>query len=193
MKKQCARLRLCGYVATWLCGFLKFVLKKFARRTSCMFCLVAVLAAGGCASPVATLELISVARAGLADARAAQQQSYDVQMRQFAQQQAALDVAFDADVRLAEAGGIRDAQGNPVAMDGRWVIAARKGYIAARDMVAQQALAAQATHATRQDNLAAAAEALQMACTLIIEQQRLNVRMRQYLQQTTSHQPHATR
>jgi len=140
-----------------------------------------MLAFGGCAAPTATLELISVARAGLADARAAGQQSHETAMRQFAQQQAALDVAFDADVRLAEAGAIRDAQGNPVAMDARWVIAARKGYVAARDAVAQQAVAAQAAHATRQDNLAAADEALRMALTLIIEQQGLSIRMRQYL------------
>jgi hypothetical protein len=135
----------------------------------------------GCAAPAATLELIAVARAGLADARTAQRQSHDVQMRLFAQQQSALDAAFDADVRLAEAGAIRDAQGNPVAMDGRWVIGARKGYIAARDAVVQQAFAAQAVHATRQDNLIAADEALHMACTLILEQQGLSIRLRQYI------------
>jgi len=130
---------------------------------------------------MATLDLIAVARAGLADARQAQQQSHEALLRQFVQQQAALDAAFDADVRLAEAGAIRDAQGQPVALDARWVIAARKGYVAARDATARQASDAQAVHATRQDNLAAADEALQMAWTLIVEQQGLNLRMRQYL------------
>jgi len=161
---------------------LNFVLRILnLSRMSCVACLAAVLAVGGCAPPAATLELIAVARAGLADAKASQQQSHDARMLQFAQQQAALDAAFDTDVRLAEAGELRDAQGNPVAMDGRWVIGARKGYVAARDAVAQQARSAQAVHATRQDNLAAADEALQMARTLIIEQQGMSIRMRQYL------------
>jgi len=160
-------------------------------RLAIVACLMTLL--GGCAAPTATLDLIAVARAGLADARDAQRQSHETLIRQFSQQQAALDAAFDADVRLAEAGAIRDAQGNPVALDGRWVIAARKGYVAARDAVAQQAVAAQAAHATRLDNLAAADDALHMACTLIIEQQGLNIRMRQYLQKATSHKPLATR
>ena len=154
---------------------LRFV-SGFVLRISCLLCLLA-----GCTPPAATLELIAVARAGLADAKAAGRESHEALMRQFVQQQAALDAAFDADVHLAEAGTLRDAQGNPVAMDGRWVIAARKGYVAARDAVARQAVAAQAVHATRQDNLAAADEALQMARDLIVEQQGLNLRTRQYL------------
>jgi len=150
-------------------------------RVPAVLLLLSALMLGGCTPPVATLDLITVARTGLADAKAAQQQSHDTLVHQYAIEQSALDTAFDADVRLAEAGKLTDAQGKPVTLSGQWVISARKGYAAARDALATQVSQTQAAHEVRMDNIAAADEALQMAYDLIVQQQALDIRVKQYL------------
>ncbi len=146
------------------------------------FVIVLALAAPlGCAPPSASLELISVARKGLASAKEAQEAAHAQQARQWQLQAAALDAAFDADVKLAAGGQIVDAQGRPLAMTPAWVISARKGYAAARDLVAQQREAAAADHLVRMDNLAAADEALEMATQLVLQQLNVDTRVRQQL------------
>ncbi len=133
----------------------------------------------GCVAPQAALDLILVAREGLTGAQAAETRQHEQLMADLAVRIDALDVAFDADVRLVEAGGIKTADGEPVALSSQWVISARKGYSAARGAVAGQMQAAQAAHFTRQDNLRAADEALDMASQLIIERSLLGQRIRQ--------------
>ncbi len=126
-------------------------------------------------------DLIAVARRGLDDARTAQQAQNQTIMKQYASQQSSLDAAFDADVRLAAGGQIKDAAGSAVTLTPEWVISARKGYVAARDAIAAQAQATQTANATRLDNLKAADEALDMATQLILQQQALGLRASQLL------------
>lgn len=143
--------------------------------------MVLLLGLAGCGGSTACLELITSARSGLTQAKQAEQTSSEQQLAALAAQQAALDAAFDSDVKLAEAGGLTDEQGKPVALTGEWVISARQGYSAAvRALQANQADAQQA-HAARLDNLNAADEALQMASELIVGQITLNQDMRQQL------------
>ena len=148
-------------------------------------CIVVVLAVavcqGGCSAPQAAADLIAFARDGLTGAKQAQDQQHEYLMAGLAGRIAALDAAFDADVRLAEAGGIRSADGEPVALSAEWVISARKGYSAARGAVAEQMRSAQAVHFIRQDNLQAADEALHMAEQLIVDHSLLGRRIRQAL------------
>lgn len=146
--------------------------------------IVAVLAAivpGGCTAAPATLELITVARRALSEAKDTQAAQHAQLIQQMEAQQAALDAAFDADVTLAAAGGITDAQGQPVTFSPQWVISARRGYIAARDALAEQVRATEAAHAVRQDNLTAADEALDMAAHLIVTQWNIAERLKTVL------------
>lgn len=159
------------------------------RRAGCRAASVAAAVlllagvAGGCSPPSASLELIAVARQGMAAAKQAQQQYHQREADLLASQAAALDAAFDADVRLAAAGQITDAAGRPVPLTADWVISARKGYSAARDAVAGQIRSREASHAVEMDNLSAADEAMEMAARLILEQMSLSARFRQELMQ----------
>ncbi len=135
-----------------------------------LICLIPpALLCAGCAE-TAAVNLISVAREGIADARGAQQDQHEELMTRLAGQKESLDEAFDSDVRLVAAGGITDADGEPVELTPEWVISARAGYAAARDVVAAEMLSAELAHAARLDNLAAADEALEMATDLLLRQ-----------------------
>ncbi|MGC9455380.1 MAG: hypothetical protein ACP5HU_11025 [Phycisphaerae bacterium] len=139
------------------------------ERIKLLLLTVFLAASAGC-HQTAAVDLIAVAREGLADARLAEQQHHERYIRQLTRQMQALDDAFDADVRLAAAGQITNADGEPVALTADWVISARKGYTAAREIIAQQMLSADRAHAVRMDNLSAADEALEMACDLLLRQ-----------------------
>ncbi|MCJ7544568.1 MAG: hypothetical protein MUP47_08425 [Phycisphaerae bacterium] len=146
--------------------------------------LAAVLAAivpCGCTAAPATLELIAVGRRALVEAKDTQTAQHAQLVEHIEAQQAALDAAFDVDVTLAAAGGITDAQGQPVQFTPQWVISARRGYIAARDALAEQVRTAEAAHAIRQDNLTAADEALDMASQLIVAQWNITERLKTFL------------
>ena len=97
------------------------------------------------------VDLIGVAKKSLASAATAQQQSHDLIVRQYQAQQSALDTAFDADVRLAAAGGLKNAKGEPITLSADWIISARKGYTAARELLAEQIRQEQETHAVELD------------------------------------------
>ena len=150
-----------------------------------IICLLSVLIglsfAAGCGAPPATVELISVAQKALADAAEFQSARHAEHLRQLDGTLAALDAAFDADVELAEAGKITDSTGKPVELSAEWVISARKGYAAGRDALAEQRRRLEAAHATHQDNLVAAAEALGLAKDLIIQHSSLSARAKQLL------------
>ena len=137
--------------------------------------LAAALAAG-CGAPPATMELIAVAENALIDAAALARSRHGDDIKRIDAQAAALDAAFDADVRLVEAGKIASAAGEPVQLSAKWVISARKGYAAARDALAQQRLRLAAEQAVTSDNFAAAAEALEMARQLILQHYALTER-----------------
>ena len=153
------------------------------RRTFRIFCIMcifaAVLAAAGCATPTATCDLIAIGRKGLASARTAEVQCHAEIIRHYQRQLASLDAAFDADVRMVAAGQLTDAEGKPVAMSAEWVISARKGYAAARNLLAEQIQKNHAAHATELDNLQAADEALQMASQLTVLQWNISERFKQ--------------
>ncbi len=151
------------------------------RSKILLICFAAAAVLGGCGAPTATLELITVARKGIADARVGQEGLHAELVRRLGAQSAALDSAFDADARLAEAGQIKDAQGRPVALSAEWVISARRGYAAARDLLAGQIRSAEKTHATRMDNLSAADEALELASQLILSQWAVREQIRRRL------------
>ncbi len=127
---------------------------------------VAVLAAG-CGS-AATVDLITIGRAGLADARTAQMENHQEILDALASTADALNSAFDADVRLIESGGIVDPDGEPIALTGDWVISARKGYSVAMAALMANVRNAEAVHAVRMDNIAAADESLEMATQLML-------------------------
>ncbi len=61
------------------------------------------------------------------------------------------------------------------------MISARKGYAAARDLLAEQLRSNESAHATRLDNLQAADESLEMATQLIIQQSAIADRVRMQL------------
>ena len=132
----------------------------------------------GCAPP-ATMDLITVARKGLTMAQEAQAARHGDLLGQLNAQAAALDQAFDADVKLAAAGQIKDAEGKTVALTPDWVISARKGYAAARDAVSKQVRAEDALHAAQTDNLKTTDEALDMAGRLIVQQWAIGERIQQ--------------
>jgi len=136
-----------------------------------ILCVLGPLLAAGCAGPsAAALELIDVARKGITLASETQQNQYAALIDQYQGHIAALDAAFDSDAKLAEAGQISTAAGQAVPLTARWVIEARKGYIAARDALSRQIQAAELAHRTNQDNLQAADESLEMAAVLILQQ-----------------------
>ena len=141
----------------------------------------AAVVLGGCSAPSATLELITVARKALAEAKQTQAVQHDDLVKQLEANKAALDAAFDADVALAAAGGLKDANGQPVPFTPQWVISARRGYAAARDVLAQQVQQADAVHAVNQDNLTAADESLDMAAQLIVATWNVAERLRMQL------------
>ncbi len=124
----------------------------------------------GCRTPTATLDLIAIGRKGLASAREAQK-AHQIEMQRYHKSQiAALDSAFDNDVRLIEAGQIKTADGNVKTLDADWVISARKGYAAARTVLAEQAQANMSAGLVEMDNINAADEALEMATQLTVLQ-----------------------
>lgn len=128
---------------------------------------------GGCGSDAATLQLLTAAGEGLADARAAQQHHHRQELQRLESQKDALGRAFDNDVKLVSAGQITRPDGSPVQLTAEWTIAARKGYAAGLDLLTQQQLAAAENHAQRMDNLQAARECLDMAAELILQRQRI--------------------
>ena len=142
--------------------------------------IVAVLL-GGCSGPTATLDLITVARKALTSAQQQQEACHAELMSHFDKQTMALDQAFDADVRFVAAGQVKDASGNPVALTSQWVISARKGYAAARDILAEEKRSAEAAHLVRLDNLRAADEAMEMASQLTIQQWSVTQSIKQHL------------
>lgn len=148
----------------------------------CLLALAGAMASAGCASPPATLELVSVAQKALSDAQAYQAQRHQESMGNLDGLQGGLDAAFDADARLAEAGKIVGSDGAPVGLSSEWVISARKGYAAARDALAGQRQQAQAAHVQQLDNLSAASEALDLAKNLIIQSSSLDAQAKQMLQ-----------
>jgi hypothetical protein len=140
-----------------------------------------LLLAGGCAAPPATLDLLSVARKAVAQAKVEAESRQAADAARTQAQAAALDAAFDADVRLAAAGGLTDAEGKPVALTAEWVISAQKGYSAARDLLDQNMRSTAAAHQTAIDNLDAADEAMEMASELIVANWNVSQRIKQYL------------
>lgn len=153
-------------------------LRALLRLCVLVTLLVPALSAG-CGAPPAAMELIAVARKGLADASTLEKSRHAEALSRLDAQKAALDSAFDADVRLVEAAKIRDAAGKPVPLSAEWVISARRGYAAARDALAEQHRRVQAEHACHLDNLSAADEALGMASRLILQHYALAQRARQ--------------
>ena len=135
----------------------------------------------GCTAPAATLELIAAARKGITfateDAAARQEEA----ISRLQAQTAALDAAFDADVRLVAAGQLADTDGKALALTAEWVISARKGYAAARGILAEQARSSEAAHAAAMDNLAAADESLDMAAQLIVSHWDAAERIKQHV------------
>jgi hypothetical protein len=145
------------------------------------FLAAAAVILGGCSAPSATLELITTARKALTEAKQTQTAQHDDLVKQLEANKAALDAAFDADVALAAAGGLKDANGQAVPFTPQWVISARRGYAAARDVLAQQVQQVDAANAVNQDNLNAADESLDMAAQLIIAQWNVAERLRTQL------------
>lgn len=135
----------------------------------------------GCSSPTASLDMISVARKGIRLASEGEAQVHNEILQRLQSQVSALDSAFDVDVRLVAAGQILDANDNPVELSSQWVISARKGYIAARDLTTKQIQLSKAAHVKRLDNLKTSAEALEMASNLIVQQWNVANRIKQHI------------
>ena len=151
------------------------------RNSAVLFVLVSVGLAGGCSAPTATLDLITVAQKGIHSAREDAQQQHAEIVRMLKTQAAALDSAFDADVRLAASGQIKKPSGEVVQFTPEWVISARKGYTAARDLLADQIRSAETAHTIRRDNLNVAEESLEMASQLVIHQWNVAERIKQHI------------
>lgn len=145
------------------------------------FFLLVVVLLTGCNAPTATLELITVARKGINSAVEGEKRQHAEVVRQLEAQMAALDSAFDADVRLVAAGQIKNPEDNPVELSPEWVISARKGYTAARDLLSGQIQSTRTVHAKRLDNLEAADEALEMASQLIVRRWNIAERIKEHV------------
>jgi len=139
------------------------------------------LAPAGCSAPTATLNLITFARKALVSAQQAQAAQHDELTQHLKKQATALDAAFDNDVRLVAAGQIKGASGEPIELTPEWVVSARKGYAAARDLIADEIRSAESSHAAELDNLKAADEALDMASQLIVRQSAIAEQIKQQL------------
>lgn len=146
-----------------------------------IFLLIAACPLAGCSAPSTTLDLITVARMGIKSAGETQAANHAELLQHYDTQAHALDNAFDTDVRLVESGQILDSQGNPLKLTAEWVISARKGYAAARGIIADRKRSSEAAHAVNIDNLNAADEALDMASQLIVQQSSLTQKLRQHL------------
>lgn len=146
-----------------------------------LLAVIGLSVASGCGAPPATIELISVAERALIDATDFQSARQAEQTQQLDSALSSLDAAFDADVRLVEAGKITDSTGKTIPLSAEWVISARKGYAAARNALGQHRGRVETAHATHQDNLAAAGEALALAKILILEHSSLTARARSLL------------
>lgn len=136
---------------------------------------------GGCSSPLAAGDLIAEARKALSDARQAQLDQHEQIVSGLRVQSNRLDDAFDTDVKLAEQGLLKDADGKSIPLTSDWIISARKGYAAAQHVLSDELRKADSQNAVRTDNLAAADEALDMAGRLIIQQADLSEQIKQRL------------
>ena len=143
--------------------------------------LLAAAVITGCSAPTATLDLITFARKGIDSAAQEEARMHQEVVRGIKAQVAALDSAFDADVRRVTAGQIQNAEGEIVELSPEWVISARKGYIAVRDLLTNEVQSAHAGHLQRQDNLKATDEALEMASELIVRQWNVGEQIQRHL------------
>jgi hypothetical protein len=154
-----------------------------------VLCLISQL---GCSSPIATTGLIAQGQHGLSDARHAQQRTYARYCASHQSQLHALDDAFDADVKLVAAGQIAGDDGQPIPLSSDWVIAARRGYALARDMLATQFASETHAHAIQLDNLSAATEALHLANELTVLQWNVSARIKQAFLRNQATQPRSS-
>lgn len=121
----------------------------------------------GCGTLPATMDLVEVAREGVAGAQLAEEEHYALQQQWLADRQSQLARAFDSDVRQVAAGAIVRADGSSVVFDAQWVIDARRGYDVAVGAMHEQSLADWQAHQMRLDNLAATDDALARAHDLL--------------------------
>ncbi len=135
----------------------------------------------GCETPHATLDLISVARKGMATTRQSQSALHQEIITHLETRKKSLDHAFDTDVVLVASGKLQNSDGEEITLSPEWVISARKGYAAARDIIDSEIQSAQRTHSTQMDNIVAADEALDMASQLIVQQWDVSEKIKQQL------------
>ena len=150
-----------------------------AGRISLILSVLAIVFFAGCTTHTATLELIAVGQEALTLAKEDRIAQHAELMASLGRQKAALDTAFDEDIRFAADGKIKGPSGQVVELTPQWVISARKGYIAARDLVTRQIYTS--VHAIKLDNLEVAREALSMASELIIRQAALTDQLKTHL------------
>ena len=114
--------------------------------------LLAVTPLGGCSSYTASqAALVQKARKGVAVWASRESVRDEEVSRSYALKRAALDSAFDADVRQRAASAIGAGAGGS-ALDADWVIEARRGYAAGLSALAQaQSAALAANDAARRD------------------------------------------
>ncbi len=146
-------------------------------RRRLLVCSSWVCLLAGCGAPPATVDLLSVAREGVARAGDQQEQLHEQKIRQLEGNLDALDRAFDADVRLVASGGVTAADGEVLELTPEWVISSRKGYAAGRSIIQEQIRRELQDHALRRENLHAVDDALEMARRLLVRQQLLLGRM----------------
>ena len=156
--------------------------RKSSKRTFLFLLALAFAALSGCQTPTATMDLIALGRQGLHGAKKSELDAHSERLRLHRKQLEALDTAFDTDVRLAAAGQIKDTEGELVKLSPEWIIAARKGYSAVRDVLSKNLRETEKSHAVQLDNLQAADEALKMAADLILLQWSVSERVRQQFQ-----------
>ena len=151
------------------------------RNRAVALLLLVGLVPPGCSAPAAAVDLITIARRGIASSQKGHEQQHGEIVRRLSVQAAALDSGFDADVRLAAAGQLKTAKGEPVELSPEWIVSARKGYIAARDLLAEQIRLGELAHAKQQDNLKIADESLEMATQLIVQQWNVAERIKHHV------------
>ncbi len=135
----------------------------------------------GCGAPSGTLDLLTVARKGIELSAQQQSKQHAEIIKHLRDKLTSLDSAFDADLTLIEAGQIKDSNGQPIPLTGSWVITARKGYIAVRDILWDQIQSAETAHRQSLENIKTTHEVLERACELIVSQWQVAEKVKQHV------------
>ena len=135
------------------------------RKVAVLGVLLAVLLVSACASPPSVVPLLRVSASAV-----------DAERARLATDLTRLAQSYDQRRQLLKSGFEADVNARP-SMDAKWVTRGVTAYVAARELVLRDELAAAGNLQTRQANLGHVSEALRRAVVLIEQQDHLLMRV----------------